>query len=88
MTPLVVAPLITGTPIADGAMSALLLYHMYAGFQSCIIDYIPKRVYGGLHNLAMAFLAAGTAVVGYGLYKIEQQNEDGLYGLLKKLWVA
>lgn len=88
MTPLMVAPLITGTPIADAAMSSLLLYHMYAGFQSCIIDYIPKRVYGSLHTAAMAFLAFGTAVCGYGIYKIEQENEEGLYGLLKKLWKA
>lgn len=88
MTPLMLAPLVTGSSICDAAMSSLLLYHLYAGFQSCIIDYIPKRVYGGLHNVAMAFLAFGTAVAGYGVYKIEQENEDGLFGLLKKLWKA
>lgn len=88
MVPLMVAPLITGSSISDAAMSSLLLYHMYAGFQSCIIDYIPKRVYGSIHTAAMAVLTLGTAVAGYGVYKIEQENEDGLFGVLKKLWKA
>lgn len=90
MAPLVVAPLITGSSPLDGAMAGLLLYHCYAGFQSCIIDYIPKRVYGSIHSAAMALLAAGTFVASYGIYKIEtdSENKDGLFGVLKKLWSA
>lgn len=88
MTPLIVAPLITGTSPLDSAMAGLLLYHCYAGFQSCIIDYIPKRVYGGLHNLAMLVLTFGSFVAAYGIYRIENEEKDGVFGILKKLWVA
>lgn len=88
LVPLVASPLVTGTSPLDSAMSALLLYHCYAGFQSCIIDYIPKRVYGSLHTAAMALLTFGTAVAGYGVYKIENENKDGVFGLLKSLWFA
>lgn len=88
MTPLIAAPLITGSSPLDSAMAGLLLYHCFAGFQSCIIDYIPKRVYGGLHTAAMALLTFGTFVAGYGVYKIENEEKDGLYGLVKKLWKA
>lgn len=88
MTPLVLAPFITGTSPLDSAMAGLLLYHCYAGFQSCIIDYIPKRVYGSLHSVAMAFLTFGAFVCGYGVYKIENEEEDGVFGILKKLWKA
>lgn len=88
MAPLIVAPLVTGHSPLDSAMAGLLLYHCYAGFQSCIIDYIPKRVYGGMHTAAMALLTFGTFVAGYGIYKIETEEKDGVYGLLKKLWKA
>ena len=88
MAPLIAAPFITGTSPLDSAMAALLLYHCYAGFQSCIIDYIPKRVYGSIHTAVMGLLTFGTFVAGYGVYKIEQENEDGLFGVLKKMWKA
>lgn len=87
MTPLIISPFITGTAPLDSAMAGLLLYHCYAGFQSCIIDYIPKRVYGSLHTAAMLLLTFGTFVAGYGVYKIENDEKDGVFGLLKKLWV-
>ncbi|KAG0677039.1 membrane anchor subunit of succinate dehydrogenase, Sdh4 [Pichia californica] len=88
MTPLIIAPFITGTSPLDGAMAGLLLYHCYAGFQSCIIDYIPRRVYGSLHYAAMYLLAFGSAVSAYGIYKIENEEKDGVWGVLKKLWAA
>lgn len=88
MTPLIVAPFITGTSPFDGAMCALLLYHCYAGFQSCIIDYIPKRVFGSMHTAAMALLTFGTLLSGYGVYKIENEEKDGVWGILTKLWKA
>lgn len=88
MTPLIVTPFITGTSPFDGALAALLLYHCFAGFQSCIIDYIPKRVYGSIHYAAMYLLTFGTFVAGYGIYKIENEEKDGVWGVLKKLWYA
>lgn len=88
MTPLIVAPLVTGTSPLDSAMAGLLLYHCYAGFQSCIIDYIPKRVYGSLHSLTMLVLTFGSFIAAYGIYRIENEEKDGVFGVLKKLWVA
>ncbi|CAN3355577.1 succinate dehydrogenase [ubiquinone] cytochrome b small subunit, mitochondrial [Diutina catenulata] len=73
--------------IVDSSLCSLMLYHCYTGFQSCIIDYIPKRVYGGLHNAAMYLLLFGTGVAGYGIYEIEKK-EGGVAGIIAKLWKA
>ncbi|OUM53821.1 hypothetical protein BVG19_g3142 [[Candida] boidinii] len=88
LVPLTVAPLVTGTAFFDSALAGVLLYHCYAGFQSCIIDYIPVRVYGSLHSAAMALLTFGSLVSAYGIYQIENTEEEGLVGLIKKVWTA
>ncbi|CAK7901396.1 mitochondrial inner membrane protein Shh4p [[Candida] anglica] len=89
MVPLVLAPFLTGTSsVLDSSLAAALLYHCHAGFQSCIIDYIPKRVYGPYHNYAVYLLTFGTGVAGYGLYEIESKEETGLSTILSKLWNA
>lgn len=86
MLPLVLSPLITGgSTMVDSSMSALLLYHCFAGFQSCIIDYIPKRVYGVYHTYAMYLLTLGTGLAGYGVYQIETK-EGGVSQIISKLW--
>lgn len=86
--PLTVAPFLSGvSTFVDSTMSALLLYHCYAGFQSCIFDYITMRVYGVYHKAAMYLLAFGTGVAGYGIYKIET-NEGGLFPVIAKVWKA
>ncbi|KAG7661307.1 SDH4 [[Candida] subhashii] len=86
MLPLVLSPLITGgSTMIDSSMSALLLYHCFAGFQSCIIDYIPKRVYGVYHTYAMYLLTLGTGLAGYGVYQIETK-EGGVSQIISKLW--
>ncbi|EER31989.1 hypothetical protein CTRG_04772 [Candida tropicalis MYA-3404] len=88
LLPLVLSPFITGaSTIIDSSMSALLLFHCFAGFQSCIIDYIPKRVYGSLHNLAIYLLTLGTGVAGYGVYQIEKK-EGGISNIISKIWAA
>lgn len=94
MLPLVLAPFITGGGVGGGAstlidstMSALLLFHCHTGFQSCIIDYIPKRVYGSYHNYAMYLLTFGTGIAGYGIYQIETK-EGGVSNIISKLWKA
>lgn len=73
--------------IVDTSLCTLLLFHCYTGFQLCIIDYIPKRVYGGLHNAAMYLLMFGTGVAGYGVYEMEKKD-GGLAPLIAKLWKA
>ncbi|KAI5961718.1 SDH4 [Candida margitis] len=88
LVPLVLAPMLTGaSTFVDSTLSALLLYHCYAGFQSCIIDYIPKRVYGSWFNYAMYLLTFGTGVAGYGIYEIEKK-EGGVSTIISKLWKA
>ncbi|CEP25242.1 SDH5 [Cyberlindnera jadinii] len=87
MVPLAVLPFVSGTsyPLLDTLLSTLILVHSNAGFQSCIIDYIPKRIYGVWHTYAMRLLAFGTCVGLYGVYELETKDE-GITTLLKKLW--
>lgn len=88
LVPLVVAPFLTGTStLLDSSLAGLLLYHCYVGFQSCVIDYIPDRVYGIYHKVALWLLTLGTGVAGYGLYEIESK-EGGLAPLVAKIWRA
>lgn len=74
--------------LLDTTLSAFVLYHSYTGFQSCITDYIPERVYGSYHNYAMYLLTFGTGVAGYGIYSLEQKEEGGVAGIISKLWHA
>ncbi|ANZ75109.1 BA75_02169T0 [Komagataella pastoris] len=90
MVPLTITPFVTGvsTPVLDSLLAGSLLIHCYAGFQSCIIDYIPLRVYGKFHHYAMYLLGLGTALAGYGIYQIEKKEKEGLVGIIKRLWKA
>lgn len=74
--------------ILDTALAAFMLYHVHSGFQAIIIDYIPKRVYGPLHNFAMYLLTFGTGVAGYGIYEIEQKEEGGVAGVVSRVFQA
>ncbi|KAF5100356.1 hypothetical protein DV451_002583 [Geotrichum candidum] len=87
--PLMVAPLAGGAlnPVLDGTLGTLLLLHSHLGFESCIIDYIPKRVYGPFHNLALYALYAGTATALFGLYQIETKD-IGIAATVGKIWHA
>ncbi|KAH3665580.1 hypothetical protein OGAPHI_003767 [Ogataea philodendri] len=89
MAPLVMAPFVAGVqhPLADAVMGTLMLWHCKAGFESCIIDYIPLRVYGIWHKTAMALLGAGTWLSLYGLYVIETE-QNGLCNIIQSLWLA
>lgn len=87
------APLVTFSLASTGSLSTVvdtllasaLLGHCYVGFQSCIIDYIPARVYGKNHNYAMYLLGMGSVLSMIGIYKLETQ-ENGAVGLLKNMW--
>ncbi|OBA28510.1 hypothetical protein HANVADRAFT_51410 [Hanseniaspora valbyensis NRRL Y-1626] len=90
-------PLVSMALINNGSISTLvdislcytLLMHCYVGFQSCIIDYIPKRVYGVWHNRAMYMLTLGTFLSVIGIYDMNtNEKNSGSAGLVSKLWAA
>lgn len=88
MVPLVTVPLAASGSIStalDTMLASMLLCHCYVGFQSCIIDYIPARVYGKNHNYAMYLLGFGSIISVFGIYQIETK-ENGIIGILTSLW--
>lgn len=87
MVPLVMTPFIAGVeyPVIDAIFSTALLYHCHSGFLSCIIDYIPKRVYGFWHKFATGLLTLGSCVGLYGIYVLETAN-NGLFDLIKNIF--
>lgn len=89
MVPLAISPLVFGNdyPMVDYAFCTILLYHVHSGFQSCIIDYIPKRVYGIWHTAAMRLLTLGSSVSLYGIYLLETAN-NGLFDLVGQIFGA
>ena len=89
IVPLCVAPLVGGSlsPVLDGALGSLILVHSHLGFESCIIDYIPKRVYGVWHNVAISALFIGTGTALFGVYQMEK-NDIGITKTIGKVWNA
>jgi len=87
LVPLAVTPFVASVdyPVLDSILAATLLIHSHIGFTSCIIDYIPKRVYGIWHKFARYLLTFGTTVALYGIYEMET-TDVGLSNLIKKIW--
>ncbi|KAH3667007.1 hypothetical protein WICMUC_005354 [Wickerhamomyces mucosus] len=87
LVPLTITPFVTSVdlPVLDALLSTLVLMHSHIGLTSCIIDYIPKRVYGIWHTYALRFLALGSVISLYGIYVIETTDE-GITSLIKKIW--
>ncbi|GMM36384.1 hypothetical protein DASC09_037090 [Saccharomycopsis crataegensis] len=89
MVPLFITPFVMDVdlPLLDSLLGTLLLVHCHAGWQSCIIDYIPKRRFGPWHTLSMRTLFLGTCVAFYGLYELET-NTPGMFEISRSLWKA
>jgi succinate dehydrogenase (ubiquinone) membrane anchor subunit len=89
LVPIVIAPFAAGSlsPVLDATLGSLLIVHSHIGFESCIIDYIPKRNSKTLHNLARYALYSGSALALIGLYEFET-NDVGLSETLRKVWNA
>lgn len=87
LVPLTAFPFVMGVefPMVDSIFCLTVLLHSYAGFKSCIIDYIPERVYGFWHRAAMKLLTLGTAVSLYGIYILET-TENGLFDFVSKIY--
>jgi len=89
LVPLTVAPFAAGSvhPVTDAALGAAMILHSHIGFQSIIIDYIPRNKYTKSHKATRWALNAGTLLVLYGLYEFET-NDVGITEGVKKVWKA
>lgn len=89
LVPLTITPFIAGIeyPMIDSLFSIALLFHCHTGLKSCIIDYIPKRVYGIWYGAATKLLTFGTFVGMYGVYLLETES-NGLFELVKNIWIS
>lgn len=87
LVPLTAFPFALGYefPMVDTIFCLTVLFHSHSGFKSCIIDYIPERVYGFWHHAASKLLSLGTFVSLYGIYLLET-TENGLFDLLSRIW--
>ena len=89
LVPLTIAPFASGSvnPTLDAVLCGAVLLHSHMGFQSCIIDYIPKFEHPSLHRLFWWILNAATVTVGVGLYEFET-NDVGVTEAIKRVWTA
>ncbi|PNS18256.1 Oligosaccharide translocation protein rft1 [Sphaceloma murrayae] len=89
IVPLTVAPFAAGSlnPTLDALFIGTLLVHSHIGFQSIIIDYIPKKRLPKTRKLFWYGLNLATVVVGIGFYEFET-NDVGLTEGIKRVWQA
>lgn len=89
LVPLSITPFASGSlnPTLDAILCSAVLLHSHIGFQSVIIDYIPKRTHAGLHKLFMWALNIATVAVGVSLYEFET-NDVGVTEAIKRVWKA
>ncbi|KAI8063897.1 CybS-domain-containing protein [Gongronella butleri] len=74
-------------PIVDGLLGVVLPYHIYMGFDSCITDYIPKRVYPRGYKAAMWTLRLSFALTMWGCYEFNT-NDIGITEAVQRIWTA
>jgi succinate dehydrogenase (ubiquinone) membrane anchor subunit len=89
LIPLMITPFAAGSmhPTLDASMCAILLLHSHMGFQSCIVDYVPKKRFPRSHRGLMWLLNGATVFVGIGLYEFET-NDVGLAEAVSRVWKA
>lgn len=69
----------------DVALSVVLPLHCHIGFQTIIDDYLPKRKFGAVFNVAKGSLLVATALTLYGAYKFNTENV-GISEAISQLW--
>ncbi|KAI9265554.1 CybS-domain-containing protein [Helicostylum pulchrum] len=88
LIPLMSTQVIYGAhPVADGLLGVVLPFHIYMGFDSCITDYIPKRVYPRLHKAANWTLGGTTGLVMWGCYEFNT-NDIGIMEFAQRFFAA
>ncbi|PQE22712.1 succinate dehydrogenase subunit D protein [Rutstroemia sp. NJR-2017a BVV2] len=89
LIPLTIAPFASGSlnPTTDALLAGAILIHSHIGFESCIIDYFPKKRIPKTRAAAWWGLRAATVLVGVGLYEFET-NDVGLTEGIKRIWRA
>lgn len=65
----------------------MLVVHSHIGFESCVIDYFPKRRVPKTRVAMHWILRISTVLVGVGLYEFET-NDVGLTEAIKRIWTA
>jgi succinate dehydrogenase (ubiquinone) membrane anchor subunit len=87
--PITIAPFAAGSlnPTMDALLCATILIHSHIGFESCVIDYLPKRRVPKTRALFWWGLRAATVLVGVGLYEFET-NDVGLTEGIRRVWIA
>jgi succinate dehydrogenase (ubiquinone) membrane anchor subunit len=89
LVPLTVAPFAAGSlnPTLDATLCAILVLHSHMGFQSCIIDYVPKKRFPRAHKGIMWLLNGATVLTAVGLYEFET-TDVGVTEAVKRVWKA
>lgn len=88
LIPLISTQFVYGAhPVVDGLLGVVLPYHIYMGLDSCITDYIPKRVYPRLHKFSNWTLAGSTGLVMWGCYEFNT-NDIGITEFFQRLLTA
>lgn len=89
LIPMTLVPILfhVEAPLFDTAFCLTVLFHAHSGLKSCIIDYIPERVYGIWHKAASRLLSLGSFVSMYGIYVLET-TENGLFDLIGRIMGA
>ncbi|KAH3911180.1 succinate dehydrogenase cytochrome b small subunit [Parastagonospora nodorum] len=89
LVPLTLAPFAAGSlnPVTDSILCALLVVHSHIGFESCIIDYFPKKRIPKLRAAAHWALRISTLLLGVALYSFET-NDVGITEAVSRVWHA
>ncbi|KAL7273773.1 membrane anchor subunit of succinate dehydrogenase, Sdh4 [Rhizina undulata] len=89
LIPLTVAPFAAGSlnPVTDAILGATIVIHSHIGFESIIIDYIPRNKYPGIRKAFMWALKGATVLVLVGFYEFET-NDVGITEAVKRIWKA
>lgn len=88
LIPLMSTQMIYGAhPVVDGLLGVVLPYHIHMGLDSCITDYVPKRVYPRLHKAANWTLFGTTGLVMWGCYEFNT-NDIGITEFMQRLFAA